>query len=92
MTTFPFSIITPSGQIVGGEVTQIQVRTYEGALGVMARHAPLVAACPPGLVRIQQEGVWVGFKTDECLLTTDGSRAVILTSHAQYSGAANETL
>lgn len=92
MTTFPFSILTPSGQIVGGEVTQLQVRTYEGALGVMAHHAPMVAACPAGLVRIQQEGVWVGFKTDDCILTTDGHQATILTSHAQYSGPAEAPL
>ena len=85
MTTFPFSIQTPGDMIVSGEVTQVQVRTYLGSLGVMARHAPLVAACPAGIVRIQQEGVWVNFKTDECLLTADGVKVTVLTSHAQYS-------
>jgi F0F1-type ATP synthase epsilon subunit len=86
MTTFSFSILTPGDTIVSGEVTQIQVRTYVGSLGVMAKHEPLVAACPAGVVRIQQEGVWVNFKTDECLLIVDGVKATVLTSHAQYSG------
>jgi F-type H+-transporting ATPase subunit epsilon len=86
MTTFPFSILTPGGTIVDGEVTQVQVRTYVGALGVMAKHEPIVAVCPAGVVRIQQEGVWVGFKTDECLLTADGEKVTVLTSHAQYAG------
>ena len=86
MTTFPFSILTPGGTIVSGEVTQIEVRTYVGALGVMARHEPMVAACPAGIVRIQQEGVWVRFKAGSFILTTDGKKATVLTSHAQYAG------
>ena len=85
MTTFPFSILTPGDMIVSGEVTQVQIRTYLGALGVMAHHEPLVAACPAGIVRVQQEGVWVNFKTDEFLLTADGDKVTVLTSHAQYS-------
>jgi F0F1-type ATP synthase epsilon subunit len=88
MRTFPFRILTPSGTIVGGDVTHVQVRTQIGSLGVMARHAPMVVACPAGLVRIQQEGVWVEFKTDDAILTTDGTEAVLLTAHAQLSGIA----
>ena len=88
MTTFPFRILTPGGTIVGGDVTHVQVRTQIGSLGVMARHAPMVVACPAGVVRIQQEGVWIEFKTDDAILTTDGTQATLLTAHAQFSGSA----
>ncbi len=88
MTTFPFRILTPGGTIVGGDVSQVQVRTQFGSLGVMARHAPMVAACPAGVVRIQHDGVWVEFKTDDAILTTDGTRAVLLTAHAQLASIA----
>ncbi len=87
MTTFPFRILTPGGTIVSGDVIHVQVRTQEGALGVMARHAPMVAACPAGRVRIQQEGVWVEFKTDEAVLAIDGAQAILLTAYAQYAGS-----
>ena len=86
MTTFPFSILTPGGTIVSGDVTLVEVRTYVGSLGVMAKHEPKAAVGPPGIVRIQQDGVWVRFKTDECILNTDGEKATVLTSHAQYAG------
>lgn len=86
MTTFPFSILTPGGMIVSGDVTQIEIRTYVGSLGVMAKHEPMVAACPAGVVRIQQDGVWVRFKIEAGLLTADGVKATVLTSHAQYAG------
>ena len=84
MTTFPFSILTPGGTIVEGEVTQVQIRTYTGALGVMADHEPIMAACPAGIVRIEQEGVWVSFQADDHMLVTEGDRVTILTTHAQY--------
>lgn len=86
MTTFPFSILTPGGTIVSGDVTQVEVRTYVGALGVMARHEPMVAACPAGVVRIQQDGAWVHFKTEACILTTDGEKATLLTPFAKFAG------
>ena len=86
MTTFPFSILTPSGTIVSGDVTQIEVRTYVGSLGILAKHEPIVAACPAGVVRIQQDGAWVRFKTEACLLKTDGETATLLTPFAQFAG------
>lgn len=86
MTTFPFSILTPSGTIVSGDVTQIEVRTYVGSLGILAKHEPIVAACPAGVVRIQQEGAWLHFKTEACILTTDGAQATLLTPFAQFAG------
>ena len=46
----------------------------------------MVAACPPGVVRIQQDGEWVRFKAGSFILTTDGKKATVLTSHAQYAG------
>jgi hypothetical protein len=52
----------------------------------MAKHEPMVAACPAGIVRIQQDGVWVRFKAGTFILTTDGTKATVLTSHAQYAG------
>jgi len=86
MTTFPFSILTPSGTIVSGDVTQVEVSTYMGSLGVMAKHEPMVAVCPAGIVRIEQDNVWVRFKSEDFILTTDGEKTTVLTSHAQFAG------
>jgi F-type H+-transporting ATPase subunit epsilon len=86
MTTFPFSILTPGGTIVSGDVTQIEVRTYVGSLGIMANHEPLVAACPAGVVRIQQDGVWVRFKTEAFLLSVADAKATLITPFAQFAG------
>ena len=84
--TFPFRILTPSGTTISGDITQVHVKSYEGTLGILAGHEPLTAACPPGIIRIEQDQAWVCFKSDEFILTLDGKTATILTSTAQYAG------
>ncbi|MCL1919943.1 MAG: F0F1 ATP synthase subunit epsilon [Kiritimatiellaeota bacterium] len=86
--TFSFRILTPSGVTVSGDITQVQVMTYEGSIGIMAGHEPLTAACPAGIIRIEQHGAWVCFKSDEFILTVNRASATILTSTAQYAGTA----
>ena len=78
-TPFHFRIQTPSGVFVeGDDITEVEVSTAEGKLGIMARHAPLVAACPPGLMRIRQGGEWVTFRTSRAILVVDGKGDVRL--------------
>ena len=84
--TFPFRILALGGEVISGEVTQIEVRTFEGSLGILAGHEPLVAACPAGIIRIEQDGEWVRFKADDFLLSVDGKVATIITATAKYAG------
>ncbi len=83
MTPFPFSILTPAGALMNGEAVFVGVRSVEGALGVLAKHAPLIAACPPGVVRVQREDGWTFFATGAAVLTTDGSKVVVLADRAE---------
>ena len=83
MTPFPFSLLTPAGALIEGDAVFVGVRSTEGALGVLARHAPLVAACPPGVVRVQRENGWNYFATTDAVLTTDGRKVVLLTARAE---------
>jgi F-type H+-transporting ATPase subunit epsilon len=82
-TPFPFSILTPGGAVLDGEAVFVGVRSVEGSLGVLARHAPMVAACPPGVVRVQQADKWRYFATTAALLTTDGDKVVVLAGRAE---------
>ena len=87
MTPFPFSILTPGGAPMDGEAVFVGVRTVEGAMGVLARHAPLIAACPPGVVRVQRPDGWAFFATSACLLITDGKTVSVLAGRAAQSDA-----
>lgn len=85
MTLFPFRIETPSGVFVEGRIAQLEVRTYVGALGIMAGHEPIVAACPPGRIRILQDGEWTSFSLSRAILVSDGETVKVLTSLAKLA-------
>ncbi len=85
MTPFPFSVLTPAGALTTGEALFVGVRSVEGALGVLAKHAPMVAACPPGAVRVQNADGWTYYATADALLSTDGKTVSILTGRAEVA-------
>ena len=85
MTPFPFSILTPAGALMSGEAVFVGVRSVEGAMGVMAQHAPMVAACPPGVVRVQRPDGWSFFATSAAILSTDGRKVAVLASRVEQA-------
>jgi F-type H+-transporting ATPase subunit epsilon len=83
MTPFPLQILTPAGPVFDGPALFVGARSTEGALGVLARHAPMVAACPAGAVRVQRAEGWAYFAVSPAILRTDGRGAVVLAARAE---------
>ncbi|OKO86225.1 ATP synthase F0F1 subunit epsilon [Bradyrhizobium sp. NAS80.1] len=52
MATFHFDLVSPEKLAFAGEVDQVDVPGWEGDFGVLAGHAPLVAAMRPGILTI----------------------------------------
>ena len=53
--TFAVSLVTPEGAAFEGEVEMLIVPGADGEIGVLARHAPLVAMLNAGSTRIYRE-------------------------------------
>jgi F-type H+-transporting ATPase subunit epsilon len=51
-TTFEVEILTPEGEVFTGEVRQVSTRTAAGEIGILANHAPLLAALRPAELRL----------------------------------------
>ncbi len=78
-TAFHFCIETPSGIFIeGDDITEVEVTTPVGKLGILAHHEPMVAACPPGIMRICQGGEWTSFRTSRAILVVDEAGSVKL--------------
>ena len=45
-------VLTPEGEVFSGEVRQVSTRTTVGELGILANHAPLLAALRPAELRL----------------------------------------
>jgi F-type H+-transporting ATPase subunit epsilon len=56
MTTFHFDLVSPEKLAFSGEVDQVDVPGAEGDFGVLAGHAPVVAAVRPGVLTIIADG------------------------------------
>src|SRR6201997_5756433 len=52
MTTFHFDLVSPEKLAFSGEVDQVDVPGVEGDFGVLAGHAPVVAAIRPGILTV----------------------------------------
>ncbi|MDR0433444.1 MAG: F0F1 ATP synthase subunit epsilon [Gracilibacteraceae bacterium] len=55
-TPFLLTVAAPAGEVFTGEVDFVVVPGVEGELGILARHAPLIAGLATGIVRYEREG------------------------------------
>jgi F-type H+-transporting ATPase subunit epsilon len=56
MATFHFDLVSPEKLTFSGEVDQVDIPGTEGDFGVLAGHAPIVAAVRPGILTIVAGG------------------------------------
>ncbi len=56
MATFHFDLVSPEKLAFSGEVDQVDVPGAEGDFGVLAGHAPVVAAVRPGILTVSTGG------------------------------------
>ncbi|MEW6150996.1 MAG: F0F1 ATP synthase subunit epsilon [Bradyrhizobium sp.] len=56
MATFHFDLVSPEKLAFSGEVDQVDIPGVEGDFGVLAGHAPLVAAIRPGILTVTTGG------------------------------------
>jgi F-type H+-transporting ATPase subunit epsilon len=56
MATFHFDLVSPEKLAFSGEVDQVDIPGVEGDFGVLAGHAPVVAAIRPGILVVTTAG------------------------------------
>jgi F-type H+-transporting ATPase subunit epsilon len=52
MATFHFDLVSPEKLAFSGEVDQVDIPGVEGDFGVLAGHAPVIAAIRPGIITV----------------------------------------
>jgi F-type H+-transporting ATPase subunit epsilon len=56
MATFHFDLVSPEKMAFSGEVDQVDIPGVEGDFGVLAGHAPVIAAIRPGILTMTSGG------------------------------------
>ncbi len=76
-------VLTPEGEVFKGELIQISTRTAVGEVGILARHAPMVARLVPAELRLHlSEGETERYAQGEGWLEVFANRARVLIAEA----------
>jgi F-type H+-transporting ATPase subunit epsilon len=84
VASFDLSLVTPDGPVFEGEVEMLIVPGAEGEIGILARHAPLVAMLKAGSTRIhlRRETEVREFATGPGFFKVEQDRALALVDDA----------
>jgi F-type H+-transporting ATPase subunit epsilon len=80
--TFDLSVVTPEGAQFEGEAQMVIVPGSAGEIGVLPRHAPLVAMLKAGETRIKAADEWTAFATGPGYFKVQRDRAIVLVDDA----------
>ena len=76
-------VLTPEGEVYSGEVRQVSTRTAVGEIGILANHAPLLAALRPAELRLHvTDSETVRYAQAHGWLQVFGNRARLLVEEA----------
>ena len=80
---FPVEVLTPEGEVFNGEVEMVSTRTTLGQIGILARHAPLLATLEPTELRLYKtETEVLRFAQAEGYLQVGDNHALVLVEEA----------
>jgi F-type H+-transporting ATPase subunit epsilon len=84
MATFDVSLVTPDGPVFEGEVEMLIVPGAAGEIGVLSRHAPLIAMLKAGSTRVhvKRDGEVHEFATGPGFFKVEQDRALALVDDA----------
>jgi F-type H+-transporting ATPase subunit epsilon len=80
--TFDLSLVTPDGAAFEGEAEMLIVPGASGEIGVLARHAPLVAMLKAGEIRVKAGNEWQSFAAGPGYFKVQQDRALVLVDDA----------
>jgi F-type H+-transporting ATPase subunit epsilon len=81
--TLEAQVLTPEGEVFTGELKQLSTRTTVGEVGILARHAPMVARLVPAELRLHPtDGEVQRYAQGEGWLEVFANRARVLIAEA----------
>lgn len=82
LKSFDLSLVTPEGPAFDGEANMVVVPGAAGEIGVLPRHAPLVAMLKAGETRVKTGDDWTTFATGPGYFKIQSDRGIILVDGA----------
>ena len=80
---FAVEIISPDQSILKSEASEVTIPSYEGQMGILKDHIPLITFLRPGLIVIKENSVEKKFFIEDGTVEFSNNNLLILTSTAK---------
>ena len=80
---FSVEIISPDQSILKSEASEVTIPSYEGQMGILKDHIPLITFLRPGLIVIKENSVEKRFFIEDGTVEFSNNNLLILTSTAK---------
>ena len=80
---FSVEIISPDKSILKSEASEVTIPSYEGQMGILKDHIPLITFLRPGLIVIKENSVEKKFFIEDGTVEFSNNNLLILTSTAK---------
>ena len=80
---FAVEIISPDRSILKSEASEVTIPSYEGQMGILKDHVPLITFLRPGLIVIKENSVEKKFFIEDGTVEFSNNNLLILTSTAK---------
>ena len=80
---FVVEIISPDKSILKSEATEVTIPSYEGQMGILKDHIPLITLLRPGLIMIKENSEKKFFFIEDGTVEFSNNSLLILTSTAK---------
>ena len=91
MADYPLRIVTPERVLFSGPVSSLQAPGSEGSFGVLARHAPMVAALKTGPLSFEEEAGRRSMAVSGGFVEVSGEGVTVLAETAEYDSEIDVT-
>lgn len=83
-----FELVAPSGRVFEGDVEMVVIPAVTGEIGILPRHAPLIAHLAIGRVRaLTPDGEWLSFAVADGFAKVQFNKVIILADAAEEANA-----
>ncbi len=79
---FTVEIISPDNSIIETEASEVVIPSYEGEMGILKNHVPLITFLRPGLIKINNDAGEIFYVEDGTVEFSD-NKLLVLTSTAK---------
>ena len=83
--TFTVEIISPDRSIIKTDTKEVVIPSYEGEMGILKDHIPLITFLRPGMIRIKNENEKAFFVEDGTVEFSNNNLLVLTSTAIEFS-------